>query len=163
MRWSCPSPRVSRALWERASLGRVPVLSGLIFRALLAELSVCGGCMPGHAWSGIPQLEGEQDHILGCHLIWLCCINTLARICFWMPRPLLFSWPPKKEGKKKAAAQNQDSVIGSLGFQTAVVLGFPPWRSRKFFFLSLLVRYLAESELKKILIFRRTAYPNTVY
>uniref|UniRef100_A0A8B9XG35 Neutrophil cytosolic factor 2 n=1 Tax=Bos mutus grunniens TaxID=30521 RepID=A0A8B9XG35_BOSMU len=68
VRWSCPSPRVSRALWERASLGRVPVLSGLIFRALLAELSVCGGCMPGHAWSGIPQLEGEQDHILGCHL-----------------------------------------------------------------------------------------------
>lgn len=68
VRWSCPSPRVSRALWERASLGRVPVLSGLIFRALLAELSVYGGCMPGHTWSGIPQLEGEQDHILGCHL-----------------------------------------------------------------------------------------------
>ena len=34
---------------------------------------------------------------------------------------------PQKRGKKKGrAAQNQDSVIGSLGFQTAVVLGFPP-------------------------------------
>lgn len=52
----------------KSQLGQCTVLSNLVFRAPLAEFSVCGGCLPGHAWSGISQLEGEQDHIPACHL-----------------------------------------------------------------------------------------------